>query len=81
LVANLEKDIAKNVSLKSRYSMFANYEKLKSIDHRLDATLMARINRFINTSLTTVAIYDDDSDAKIQASQAIALGLIYKFPY
>jgi hypothetical protein len=80
LVSSFEKDIAKNVNLKSRYSMFANYEHLNNVDHRLDATLTARINRFVNTSINTIAIYDDDASTKIQASQALSLGLIYKFP-
>lgn len=80
LVANLEKNIAENMHLKSRYSMFANYEQLGNIDNRLDVTLTAKVNRLVNVTLTGIGIYDDDASSKIQASQAIALGLIYKFP-
>ena len=80
LVSSFEKDIAKNMFLKSRYQMFANYEQFNNIDHRLDATLTARVNRFVNVALNTVAIYDDDASTKIQASQARSLGLVYKFP-
>ncbi|HEY1024414.1 MAG TPA: DUF3078 domain-containing protein [Sphingobacteriaceae bacterium] len=80
-VASFDKEIATNLTLKSRYSLFANYEHLEHIDHRLDATLTARVNRLINVSLTGVALYDKDTDNHIQASQALALGLIYKFPF
>lgn len=80
VVAAIDKDIAKNLNLKSRYTMFANYEKLKSIDNRIDITLTAQVNRLVNVSLAGIALYDDDTANKIQASQALSLGLIYKFP-
>ncbi len=80
VVAAIDKDIAQNLNLKSRYTMFANYEKLKSIDNRLDVTLTARINRMINVSLAGIVLYDDDTADEIQASQALSLGLVYKFP-
>jgi hypothetical protein len=80
VVAAIDKDIAPNLNLKSRYSMFANYEKLKSIDNRLDLTLTAQVNRLINVSLAGIILYDDDTANEIQASQALSLGLVYKFP-
>lgn len=80
IVGSVDKDIAKNMNLKSRYLMFANYENLENIDHRLDVTLSAKVNRLINVSLAGVALYDDDTATKIQSSQGLALGLLYKFP-
>jgi hypothetical protein len=59
--------------------MFANYEKLTGIDNRLDVTLTANVNRLINVSLTGIILYDDDTSNKIQRSQAMAFGLVYKF--
>jgi len=81
LVSNFEKDIMQNLSLKSRYAMFANYEKLRSIDQRLDVSLLAKVNRLINVTVNGVILYDDDASGKIQASQTLALGLLYKFPH
>ena len=78
LVSSIDKDIATNVNLKSRYVMFANYEHLQAIDHRLDVTVTARINRLINVALSGVILYDDDTGTKIQASQTMSLGLVYK---
>ena len=80
VVTAIDKDIAKNLNLKSRYTMFANYEKLKSIDNRLDVTLTAQVNRWLNVSVAGIVLYDDDTANKIQASQAISFGLMYKFP-
>lgn len=80
LVGSYERDVMQNLNLKSRYTMFANYEKLKSIDQRLDLTLIAKVNKLVNVTFTGVALYDDDASDKIQASQALALGLVYKFP-
>jgi hypothetical protein len=78
LVSSFDKDIAKNLNLKSRYSVFANYETLSRIDNRLDVTLTASVNRLINVSLAGIILYDDDMASKVQASQAMAFGLVYK---
>ncbi len=78
LVSSFDKEIAKNLTLKSRYTMFANYEKLSSIDNRLDVTLIAAVNRLINVSIAGTLLYDDDTANKIQASQAMSFGLVYK---
>ncbi|WP_374166232.1 DUF3078 domain-containing protein [Arcticibacter sp. MXS-1] len=80
LVGSYERDVMENLTLKTRYTMFANYEKLRSIDQRLDLTLIAKVNRLVNVTVTGVALYDDDADVRIQASQTLALGLVYRFP-
>jgi hypothetical protein len=78
VVSSYNKEIAKNLILNSRYAMFANYEKLSSIDNRLDVTLIANVNKLINVSLSGILLYDDDSDNKMQASQTMTFGLVYK---
>lgn len=78
VVSSYNKEIAKNLTLNSRYAMFANYEKLASIDNRLDVTLIAAVNKLINVSLTGILLYDDDSDNKMQASQSMSFGLTYR---
>lgn len=78
VVSSYNKEIAKNLMLNSRYAMFANYEKLASIDNRLDVTLTANVNKLINVSISGILLYDDDSDNKMQASQTMSFGLVYK---
>jgi len=79
--AEFNKDIAQNLNLKWRYVMFANYETLaaKTIDHRLDVSLIAKVNKFMNVTLGGIMIYDYDQDSGVQLSQAFTLGMLYSF--
>jgi hypothetical protein len=83
LLANFDKNIAENVNLKLMYLMFANYHTaIKSsdnINHRIDLTLTAKINSFMNVNLTAVALYNNDMAAKMQFAQTLSLGVAYKF--
>jgi hypothetical protein len=81
LVAEFNKDIAKNLNLKWRYLLFANYEtfKAKTIDQRLDINLTAKVNSFINVSIGSIILYDFDQDSEVQLSQALNLGILYTF--
>ncbi|MBK0381385.1 DUF3078 domain-containing protein [Pedobacter sp. SD-b] len=77
-VANFDKDIMPNLNLKSRYLLFAAYEKLTGIDQRLDVTITAKVNRIINVTVSATGLYDDDFSNKIQYSQGLALGIVFK---
>lgn len=79
LTADFDKDIAKNLNLKFKYLMFANYETLdgKTIDHRLDLLLTAKVNRFVSVSLGGILLYDYDQDDEVQLNQAFNLGFAY----
>jgi hypothetical protein len=79
LQADLEKDIATNLNLKANYQMYANYQTLAldAIDHRLSATITAKVNRFISVNLTGILLYDLDQDPGVQYSQALGLGILY----
>ena len=81
MLAEFDKDIAKNVNLKWRYIMFANYEKLSANDlyHRLDFNLTAKLGRFMNASLGTIFLYDHNQDSRAQVSQSFSLGDLYTF--
>jgi hypothetical protein len=79
MLAEFNKDIAKNLNLKWRYMMFANYQTLdlKTIDHRLDLNITAKVNQFINVTLGGILLYDYDQDPGAQISQAFSLGVLY----
>ena len=81
MLAEFNKDIAKNINLKWRYVMFANYETLdlKTIDHRVDLNLTAKVNQFINVTVGGILLYDYDQDSGAQMSQAFSLGILYAF--
>lgn len=80
VTANLDRNIARNLNLKSRYNLFANYEELGDPSHRLDATLTASVTRLINVTLSGILLYDSRLHENVQTSQTLALGLLYKIP-
>lgn len=80
LVDDWNKKLSESLTLNMRYQMHANYETLAfdTIDHRLDFGLTAKVSNLINVSLTSISIYDIDQDKKIQFSQGLALGIVFK---
>lgn len=80
VLADWNKKLSENLTIKMRYQMFANYETIdfETIDHRLDVALIAKVSNIINVSLTSLTIYDSDQDSKIQFSQGLALGIAFK---
>jgi len=81
LLAEFDKDIAKNVNLKWRYILFADYQDL-AIDklyHRLDFNLTAKLGRFVNFNLGAILLYDYNQDTNVQFSEALSVGMIYTF--
>jgi hypothetical protein len=81
LQADFNKEIAKNVNLKWRYQMYANYQTFAfdAIDHRIDLDMLAKVNKYINVSLGGILIYDIDQDSGVQLSQVFSLGFLYTF--
>lgn len=80
VVTNFEKEVIHNITLKTKYNMFIPYDNFGHIDHRLDVGIIAKVNRFMNVSITGVGLYDRDTDKKIQGSQTLAMGLVFAFP-
>lgn len=80
LFAEWNKKFSDRLSLLMRYQMYANIQTFAfdTIDHRLDAGIVAKISEAINVSLTTLTIYDIDQDEKVQFSQGLAIGLAFK---
>jgi hypothetical protein len=81
MLAEFNKDIATNLNLKWRYLMFANYEtlELRTIDHRLELMLNAKVNRFITVGLGGILLYDYDQDSGAQLSQVFNLGFAFSY--
>jgi len=81
MLAEFDKDIAKNVNLKWRYILFADYQHLTADElyHRLDLNLTAKLGRFVNLNIGTILLYDRNQDTSIQFSQAFSVGMIYTF--
>lgn len=80
ITANLDRNLSKNLNLKARYNLFADYKDIGDPDHRLDATLTAKVTNLVNVSLSGIMVYNSDEAPKVQYSQALALGLTYSLP-
>ena len=90
LQIGLDKDLTKNINFKARYMGFANYMVPKTarnrgitffdyIDHRLDATLTAKITKYISTNVNATVLYDYDQDNGPQIAQSLGLGVLITF--
>lgn len=78
---NFNKDILPNVNLQARYTGQYDYFKLKDPNtfvHRLEATFLMKVNKYMNANLQMILFRDRDQDPKWQFSQAISLGVVYQ---
>jgi hypothetical protein len=79
IVANFDKDVAKNVNLKLRYQMFMNANRIEHIDNRLDAKMAAKINKYFSATADLIILYYDNQSTKIQTAHNFGLGFLYTF--
>ncbi len=77
LQAVWNKKLSENVSLNARYQLYANYETLDAIDHRIDLLLTAKLNRYLSTTFGFIGLYDKDFFDGFQIQQTLGIGLIY----
>lgn len=80
ITANLDRNLSKNLNIKARYNLFADYKEISDPDHRLDATLTAKVTNLVNVSLSGIMVYNSAENTKVQYSQALAMGLTYTLP-
>jgi hypothetical protein len=77
LQAALTRNLSENVSINAKYLMYANYQTLNAIDHRIDLILTAKVNRYLSTTLGVIALFDKDFIDVWQLQQTLAIGLVY----
>jgi 3-oxoacyl-ACP reductase-like protein len=60
-MAKYQKDVMKNVNLKTQLTLFSNYiESPQNIDVLWDVLISMKINKYISASISTTLIYDHD---------------------
>lgn len=84
LLANFDKELAKDLNLKLRYQAFADYADLAAVANRLDAVFAAKLGRYINVNVNTILIYDQaltpvGKSPAAQVSFVSGLGFLYTF--
>ncbi|EMR03411.1 DUF3078 domain-containing protein [Cesiribacter andamanensis] len=80
LVSNYKRELLTNVDFNTSLLLFANYETLSRVDVNWEATLMMKVNRYINTTIATQLIYDHDVLQKTQFRNVINVGFLFQWP-
>lgn len=85
--ATIDKDIATNVSLKSKLELFSNYiDRPQNIDLNWEALMILKVNKYISTHIGFHTIYDHDiqitdkdgnTGPRTQFKQTFGVGLTY----
>lgn len=79
-IVNLDKNLSKNINLKSRYTVNWDYSKAGNVNQFVqlfNANLTMKASRYISTNLQVNIINDYDMDKKTQWSQILSLGILY----
>ncbi len=76
-VTNGEYVLAQNMLFKSSLRLFSRFKTLDVWDIRWDNTIIAKINDYLNTSLSYLLIYQKDQSAKTQMKEGLQLGINY----
>jgi len=89
VIALFQKELIKNVELKSKFQLFSNYlEHPENIDVNWDSMLSLKVNKYISTFIGMTLIYDDDititdkngdSGPRTQLKQTFGVGLAMEF--
>ena len=85
--ATIDKDIATNISLKSKLELFTNYiDSPQNIDLNWEALMILKVNKYISTHIGFHTIYDHDilitdkdgkTGPRTQFKQTFGVGLTY----
>lgn len=62
------KEIMKNITMRSRLDLFTNYQTPDLTDVNWEVTINMKVNKYITTSIFTHLIYDDDIDTNPESA-------------
>lgn len=81
VVAVFDKDLTKMSHLNVRYAMFVPYQQaLDYTSHRVDLVYTSKVNRLIAFTVNGTFLYDKNTSDRVQGTEGLALGIVYKFP-
>jgi hypothetical protein len=76
-VTNGEYILAENLLFKSSLRLFTRFKSLDVWDVRWDNSIIAKINDYLNTSLSYLLVYQKDQSVKTQMKEGLQLGIHY----
>lgn len=69
--------LAENLLASSKLRLFSRFNSLDVWDVRWDNTITAQINKYINTNLNVLMIYEKSQSLRTQIKEALQLGITY----
>ncbi len=75
LGALVEREVVKNVFLKSELDVFEAADNLSHPDVRLKNLVQMKVNQFLNVNLEVEFYYDNDASEDLQVRQTLGLGI------
>jgi hypothetical protein len=79
LIGTYKRPIAENISFRTSLGLFSNYGEFNHTDVNWDATLVMKVNKFVNSTISSQLIYDEDVINKTQWRNVINVGFLYSF--
>jgi len=78
-ISDFHKEVMKNLDLKTHMELFQSYKSPSNTNLRIDAIVVAKVNKLINVNLAATMLYDNNQDPKPQFNQFLSLGFTYKY--
>jgi hypothetical protein len=76
----LDKEIMKNVLLKSGFDSFTNLERhVEHTDVMFTNDFIGKINKYLSTNLQLAFAYDSDIIRRVQIKQVLSVGIAVQF--
>ena len=79
LVSNFNKKFDDNLSLKSKFELFADFKGISTVDIRWDTYISYRLLKYIEVSFNFVMYYNFDESKQFQWKEILGIGLAYDF--
>jgi len=76
-VTELNFEVAENIKLTTKLSLFGRFENINVWDVYWDNTLTAKVNDLVNVNINVLVVYNQAESFKTQVKEALQLGLSY----
>ncbi len=76
---DFDKEIFKNVFLKSTFGMFFAFNQPEKPDMIWENVVNMKVNSWLNVNFEWVMLFDDDVSTKAQMKEIFSLGISYHF--
>jgi Protein of unknown function (DUF3078) len=80
LSATFNKEVAKNITYKTRFDAFSNYKsKPQNVDIFWTNIIAMKVNKLVSANIAVDLLYDDNAIGRLQLREILGIGLSAKF--